>query len=139
MKVDMYVKLPSDRQRDFRDYLQKRQVPRLLDTEQQARERLFIRNIVLPILEAEGEFNEYNMETALVSHWGMNVHGLLNKILRYWLEMTNHWRVRLGAKHLSKSPRTIRRWASTGKLFGQKDRLGQWNFSHEVIIDHEVD
>ena len=136
MKIDWYVDLTSDRQCDFRTYLEKRQRPQMFEKPLQARERELIQQVILPILKAEGEFNEYNMEVNLGQRWSMNISKLLEKIWVLWLEMTGHWNVRKVAKLLKRDPSTIRRWARSGRLFGQKNHREHWYFTHEVLIDY---
>ena len=136
MKIDWYVDLASDRQRDFQRYLEKRQRPQMFEKPTQAREREFIQQVILPILRAEGEFNEHNMEVALGQRWSIGISKLLEKTWMLWLEMTSHWGIRKTAKFLKRDTSTIRRWARAGRLFGQKNNYGHWYFTHEVLIDH---
>ncbi|MBT6691565.1 hypothetical protein HOB10_04500 [Candidatus Parcubacteria bacterium] len=135
MKIDWYIKLAADRQRDFQAYLEKRQKPIMFEKSPKIREREFINQVILPILRAEGEFNEHNMEVALGQRWSMSISQLLDKIWQLWLEMTSHWHIQKVAKLFKKDASTIRRWARSGRLFGEKNHRGHWYFTHEVLID----
>jgi hypothetical protein len=138
MDLTWWERIPRDRKVDFQTYLEKRQIPQISDDRQTTRERELIKLVILPLLQADGEFNPYNVEIELAQAWDMTVGQMLTKFHDLWLEMVRLWTVREVAKHLGKKPRTIQNWASTGQLFGEKGRRGHWYFTHEVLIDYEA-
>ncbi|RJQ35682.1 DNA-binding protein [Candidatus Parcubacteria bacterium] len=136
--MNWYDQLPSsERKRDFKVYLEKRRMPRICDDELTRREKEFISLVALPLLEKDGEFNEWNMTDELAQRWDMTVGQMIDKIHDFWREMNRKLSTREAAQLLGVSSRTIQRMAPTS-LFGEKGRRGQWYFTHEILIDHEV-
>lgn len=137
MDMAWYQNTSSDRKADFRIYLEKRMRPRIGDSKKDLRDKEFIKLVLLPLLQADGEFNPYNVEIELAQRWDMTVGQMIDKLHDLWTEMTRLWTTPEVAKHLGKSQSTIKRWAK-GRLHGEKGHSGHWYFTHEIIIDLEA-
>lgn len=139
LAVDLswWEKVPSDRKVDFRIYLEKRMRSGIDDGHKAIQDKKFIKLVLMPLLQADGELNPYNVEIELAQRWGMTIGQMMDKFHDLWTEMTRLWTTTEVAKHLGKSSSTIRRWAK-GRLHGEKGHSGHWYFTHEIIIDLEA-